>query len=300
VVSHWDDDHIGGLSDVIQATPKADVWCSSAMTSSREFLALVEQREMLGIGLGSGAREFRSALDLVDARGSSVQFATASLPLYARPARNRDECVVTALSPSSQSFLAAQQQIARMVSEPTSLVTGLRQARPNHNSVALWITFPAVSVALGADLEVTGDNRMGWEAVVRGTFKPRNRASLIKLPHHGSANAHSPSFWSRMLVQRPTALLTPWRIGLPKATDVARICDLTSQAYITRRDVPGNFYRYESAVGRAMRAAMMNRRPAGGPFGHVRARHPMFGKRGRWSVEVSGDAAQLDCEPRTA
>jgi beta-lactamase superfamily II metal-dependent hydrolase len=299
VISHWDDDHIGGLSDVIQATPEAEVWCSTAMTASREFLALVEQRETLGLALGSGAREFRTALDLIVSRGSSVQFAIASSPLYARPAHNRDECVVTALSPSSQSFLAAQQQLARIVSEPALIVPRLRQARPNHNSIALWIAFPAVSVVLGADLEVTRDNRTGWEAVVTGKFKPRKRASLIKLPHHGSANAHSPNFWNRMLVRRPAALVTPWRSVLPIATDVARICNTTSEAYITRRDVPGNFYRYEPAVGRAMRAAMLNRRPVGGPFGHVRARHPMLDKRGRWSIEVTGDAAELDCEPRS-
>ena len=48
------------------------------------------------------------------------------------------------------------------------------------------------------------------------------KASVFKVPHHGSENAQVDRVWCEMLQERPIAVLTPWRKRWPVATDRER------------------------------------------------------------------------------
>ncbi|WP_420462537.1 hypothetical protein [Candidatus Palauibacter sp.] len=68
--------------------------------------------------------------------------------------------------------------------------------------------------------------------------KPTGKASVFKVPHHGSGDADVPEVWEQMLDPEPFAVLTPWRRGgrlLPTAQDVERILSRTPRAYASAK-----------------------------------------------------------------
>jgi hypothetical protein len=72
--------------------------------------------------------------------------------------------------------------------------------------------------------------------IINSPLRPAGKASLFKIPHHGSENAHTSGVWSEMLLQNPYAVLTPYENGdtkLPTKKDVERVCSYTTNAYST-------------------------------------------------------------------
>jgi hypothetical protein len=72
---------------------------------------------------------------------------------------------------------------------------------------------------LGSDLEVGTNRDTGWLAILGSNTKPTGKATVYKIPHHGSQNADLDGVWSEMLIPDPIAILTPFRRGnvsLPK------------------------------------------------------------------------------------
>ena len=105
----------------------------------------------------------------------------------------------------------------------------------NDHSVALWVLVSTDQILLGADLEETADPRAGWPAVIRSNNRPQGRASVYKVPHHGSKNGHNPLVWSEMLSGDPHAILTPWNRSkkLPAADDLVRLRGLSNNVHLT-------------------------------------------------------------------
>jgi hypothetical protein len=105
----------------------------------------------------------------------------------------------------------------------------------NDVSAALWISIGDHTILLGADLENVPNAQRGWQAVLNSPALPVGKAAVVKIPHHGSHNAHSEDVWTRIIESAPLACLTTWSMGrkLPKKTDVKRILALTDKAFVT-------------------------------------------------------------------
>jgi hypothetical protein len=203
-----------------------------------------------------GAQEFYQIIRALDARSQRKSlhapiFATVGRCLWQRDvsvAEARYACTVYALSPSDVSILLAHQHIASLL--PQEKVTKLRvpALTPNHAAVVLWINIGEAFILLGSDLEETGHQGTGWSVILGSSTYPRGKASVFKIPHHGSQTADHPQIWQDMLDAKPYAILTPFALGsvsLPARQDVDRICARTAQAYTTaiprhrrRRDRP--------------------------------------------------------------
>ena len=88
---------------------------------------------------------------------------------------------------------------------------------------------------LGADLEET---RGAWSAILESDCRPaRHRASVFKIPHHGSITGHHQGVWEEMLTQSPLCLLTPYNRGrkLPQTRDVERILSKSTNSFATKK-----------------------------------------------------------------
>src|SRR5262249_53384722 len=106
----------------------------------------------------------------------------------------------------------------------------------NQVSTALWLNVEDVKILLSADLEESGSQTGGWRVVVESNERPTGKASVNKIPHHGSENGHCDAVWSEMLDQNPLSILAPYNSGrkkLPAPLDIQRIKNLTNRAYIT-------------------------------------------------------------------
>ena len=146
--------------------------------------------------------------------------------------------------------------------------------KANHVSVALWITAGESHILLGADLENHPNKDVGWKAVVL-KHNTEERASIIKVPHHGSQNAYSSEMWEIMGAIDPIALLTPFSSGLkplPSESDIKRIKKHTSRIHCTGRAAGWHPIKRNSSVERMIRETVLSHRRVSGPMGHVRVR----------------------------
>ena len=284
-VTHWHDDHIGGIAKLVEACPEAGVACSAALRRA-DILEFVISQEAAAGALGSGLDELRTILMLARNR---IVWAKANLVLYPRPPRGIP--TVMALSPSED---AAGRSIEALIEAATQQpVTLARRYRapegPNGGSVAISIRESDVAVLLGADLETSANIETGWDAVLKHS-KPDVPASLVKLPHHGSRNAHHDAFWSDLAEDQVVAIVTPWVKGarfLPTQQDLSRIRAFTDRAYITAMPTLPRA-KMDSQVEAMIRKLHGGRLTELRGWGHVRARRRI--NEGVWRIELDGDA----------
>lgn len=291
VATHWHDDHIRGLASMLGQAPGAAFFCSAALESGI-FFELVGTAAA-GIQGRSGVDEFASILGLIEeASGAKAKrIATPKWAIENRKLRDFSEigrpfrCSVTALSPSDGTMRLALQEIGQLLPK-----VGERQGRvaslsPNHTSVALWIQAGPVRALLGADLLHTGREGEGWMAVL-ASHQDAERAVLFKVPHHGSVNADCPEVWSRMLIDNPIAVVTPFSGGkkLPQPSDLRRLSGRTTNLYCTAAGA-GKPPSRDPLVEKTVRRVAADRHVVEGQPGHVRV---------RWQIRPGAPAPTIE------
>lgn len=258
VGTHWHDDHVRGLSDVVLACSSARFACSTALRDS-EFLEVVGRLDRPDAQRSSGLREMRRIFDILQERGGfdPVRWAFADRPLFKR--RGPPAATVTALSPCDVEFSAA---LARFGLLPGEVDAGGRASArgPNHTAVVLLVEVDNAGALLGADLEQTVDPGTGWSVIVESATRPPRAASVFKVPHHGSDTAHDERVWDEML-DAPIAMLTPFRRGsvtLPTQAMLDRIQARAAATYAT------------SAVGKDLKPRLARRVEAAARLSAIR------------------------------
>lgn len=226
VATHWHDDHIRGMANLVETCNEATFCCSSALCEE-EFLtmiAAVEGRHMSKTG--SGMREFYTTFELLKNRPNKLKRALVDRVIY-----NKNNCQIWSLSPSDLDFSLFLQNVGQLIPSDNETKRRIQPLSPNRAAVVLLILINETAVLLGSDLE-----RPGWLQVLEADGRPNCRASVFKVAHHGSKNAHEIRIWKELLNKTPIALLTPWQRGgkeLPSKEDISRILQLADKAYIT-------------------------------------------------------------------
>lgn len=300
VVTHWHDDHIAGISKVLEAAPSAKLYCSAALNGN-EFLKFVMlYRKNAMQRASSGVDEMYEVLSLLrktrravgrDVRSVGPEWVKANECLWRREA---PAASLHALSPSAGALTLALQEFG----DARDTLMPRRRAvaqTPNEVAVALWIEVGGVRVLLGSDLEESSDPNCGWQAIVASTAKPPGKAHVLKVPHHGSETAHSDDVWRFMLEPRPHAILTTFTRGkpLPTEADVQRLRGLSGSLHATTPPRGWSPPRRDAAVDRTVKEAVKNRRVLRGQMGHVRLRCKMGQPTPRFDIELLGPALEL-------
>ena len=286
VATHWHDDHIRGMARMVEVCSKAEFCCANALLN-REFLVAVDALEGRHLSAdGSGVREIHRVFTQLESRASRPTFALANRRIHAR-----GKCEIWSLSPNDAAFRDFLISVGSLFPSEGRTKTRIPTLSPNKVAVALWVEVGDVAVLLGSDLE-----KRGWVKILQNQARPSGQASVFKVPHHGSANAHEPDVWQQILTPNPFAMLTPWRKGgcsLPTRNDARSILSCTPNAYITARIGPSKSTRSSKGmVHRTIREAGINLRPVAMASGAVRLRRPL-GSRGRWKIETFGSACNL-------
>lgn len=295
VATHWHDDHIRGLAQILQTCRDARFYCSAAFRRP-ELLKLVKAMETSQLmEESSGIREFGDVLTLLARRrkagsliGDAPGLATANKMLHRSV--GPPASTVTSLSPSDAAIRKSLEGFAQLLPKP--LAPKRRVASPSSNdaSVVLWVEMAETAVLLGADLETTPRSDMGWKAIVASTERPTGRASVFKVAHHGSRTGHHQPVWLEMLHDQPLVATTPYANGrhrLPTATDRARIADLSHDAFLAGA-LPGRGARMDSPVERTVREMTKRFSRAQGAIGHVRMRKRVTDADSEWETTCFG------------
>jgi hypothetical protein len=289
VCTHWHDDHIGGLGELIESCPEAAFAYSGAIRND-EFFALVGAYAERSKIIRNGVSEFARISQFFEKSTERIpKLALENRRLIAREA-DKPRVTVDALSPCDIAVKRSQRAIASLLPQLNTQKRAVPPPLHNHASVALAVRVGEARVLLGADLEETKDERSGWTAVLENCELPKP-IPVFKVPHHGSENGDQPRLWDEALSESPWALVAPFVWGrhkLPRESDRERIRSHTERAYLsapcerTRRKRARAVEKTLEQLG----ATPVNADP---PMGQVRLR-TRVDEPEDWSVELFGPA----------
>lgn len=300
IATHWHDDHIGGLSDVLDQCPNAIFSCSDALLAE-EFATILKYLNDRGMMVEPGIKQFYRILQTLAARSKAksavpvVRFASADKRLWRSQVSEPYISEVFSLSPSDASIMYARVEIASLLGKHLEAIKAIPAPQtPNHTAVALLVKAGNTSLILGADLEATPDKQGGWTAILDLTTTPKGQSSVLKVPHHGSDDSHHDRVWTELLERNPIAVITPFENGnviRPKVSDMQRIRSLTSQAYITAKPGAKQGKVQSSVVNKSMAETAKWVREVPLSTGIIRLRKMALGaSTDSWKVELFGSA----------
>lgn len=305
VATHWHDDHIRGISKLVQECPSANVVISSALLQ-KEFLKLAALYRGALVMKSSGIDEFGELFSILAGRRS--KFTKVGAPIHALVDRLLFQATleidtrafnanVYALSPSDAEILLAKMQFAAVAPDEQSERNRLPTPTQNHASTVLWCEVGEHILLLGADLEDLKDAERGWSAILdKSQVISGKQASVFKVSHHGAASGHSLRVWTDLLKSQPHAILTPYNRGarpLPSPSDASRITGLTNHSYITSSPTQRRHKWRDTVVRQEVSQATRQIYDVHSTWGHVRLRCPIGVQPSNWQVELFGSASAL-------
>lgn len=288
VATHWHDDHIRGMAKLVTACSSA-VFCCASVLCQQEFLAVFGHFEPDRVpGPSSGVRELYDVFSRLHATATKPKFALADNLIF-----RQGSCEIWALSPNSAAFFKFLRQVGDLLPSQGETRRRIPSLTPNQVTVVLWIQIGDIAVLLGSDME-----KPGWADILHSATRPTGKASVYKVPHHGSANADEPAVWQDMLDSDPWAILAPWRRGgrnLPRPSDVQRILSFTSKAYSTtpERRLNASPAPRDRMVARTIRESGIELRSVPMSNDAIRLRRPSASQ-GPWQIEHFGSACALE------
>lgn len=295
-VSHWHDDHIRGISDLLSEARSARFVLSSALRAAEFEELLNYSLRHVSFSHTSGLDEMRYCLTELKRREGNLR-----TPLFAMAQRSLlDErglrpVEIRALSPSDAAKERAMVSLARLLPRVGQAAPRtVPNPRPNETSVVFWVRCGPWRALLGSDLEETGSGDSGWSAIVEtGTH---GESQIFKVAHHGSPTGHHEGIWTDLVGADGCAVLTPFLLGrrpLPAQADVRRLVERAGSVYVTRPPKHLSAPSRDRSVEKTMKEATRFRRPLVSKMGQVRVR--LSCQEGAApQVELFGAALRLD------
>jgi hypothetical protein len=226
--THWHNDHVKGLSEVLAAAGTDATFFSPAISDPKRLARVIAAAETAAADsteeLDFGADSFGLVLEELDNREEPLSL-TAARSFILR----RGGVAVSALSPTAWALHRGQASVSRdLVTEPAPN-TAAAVLEPNLTSIALWLETPTHVVLLGGDLE--RHEEFGWSRAITETADTRGerRATLLKVPHHGSEDADDDAMWDSLMSVDAFGVVTPFRTTLPSTSDLQRLHTRVSQ-----------------------------------------------------------------------
>ncbi|HSZ87193.1 MAG TPA: MBL fold metallo-hydrolase [Puia sp.] len=234
VCTHWHNDHILGLSKLFSECGNA-ILCYGKANDRKKFLTLValDYQKIKDEASLSSTTEFVACLKIARERKLQVKNAIADRLLI------KDDKIpasITSLSPSDFVIEQFDSEISTLIKDYGSPEKKIVLQHPNDKSVVLLLEIGCHKILLGADLEVSSDNRKGWLDIIDHSEAVRNKKStLFKIPHHGSENGFHDRIWLELLEINPIGKLTPWNRnqGLPESEMVKKYLEKSQSLFIT-------------------------------------------------------------------
>lgn len=237
LATHWHDDHIRGFATLTARCTAAEIVQSIALEHD-EFLRLALSSAESMMAGPSGVREMARTLQVLRNQGRpKPRFVQADLRLHHSGPGVTPVVEIWVLSPSSASVAEALVGFSALAASQGGPKHAAPRPLRNPSSVVLWVKVGSTRILLGADLENAADPAKGWQAVIGASGRPTDPCHFVKVPHHGSKDAHHEGMWTELLVHEPRAALTPFvsgRVNLPRSSDIERIVSRTSTAWLTR------------------------------------------------------------------
>ncbi|MCW2973529.1 MAG: hypothetical protein JWN72_1802 [Thermoleophilia bacterium] len=289
VCTHWHDDHMKGMGEVVEACTNADFVCTAAVASG-DFLAIVAASEIGGsTTLHPGVAEFGRVLRALKATGRKLRFASSDRDLLVTP-----NASVRALAPGDADIRIGLEAIGTLFPREDDPKSPPPRPRPGQNpaSIVLHVIVGQAHILLGGDLEDSTDPSRGWLAILDSPSRTGAKASLFKVPHHGSPDAHNLRVWAELLTTDVVAVVTPYKSSKrPRSEDSARILSLAPRAFVTASPAHSRPVRRDRMVEQMLSDVVRWTQVVDGEesYAHFRLNQ----KSNTWEVQCVGEAQLL-------
>lgn len=278
VVTHWHKDHVLGVAQLACEVSNTTKFVLPAITNDSYFTRFLKVEEYQ-LNKQSPSAEFSAALTTILNRKLPMCLASKDKTLL-KFGEGESDCVsLCSLSPNDEQLFRYLTYLKKLASDQ-ACKPSYTFSDENSISVALWLDFAKDKALLGGDLIAEG-----WAAIVKNRVGS-GRASLYKVPHHGSITGHEDSVWTDMLIEKPISLMSVYNSsGLPRDDDKNRIMERSKRVLIAggvaRIEKRPNFFK---KLERCSRVVL---KPLGANMGIIRARKHLDAS-SDWNVEVFG------------
>lgn len=296
ICSHWHDDHIRGLSQIVRKCESADL-SFSKITDRTKFLQLIQRdyQKLKFSATNSSTYEFGKCLEIINQRGA--KFITAYMDRTLLTV-NADSFLsqVFSLSPSDQVISDFDTEISDLITEFGASNRKIIINSPNAKSVSLFLKLGSHRAILGSDLEVSSDSRKGWLNIIEESQVIDNKSTLFKIPHHGSENGYHDRIWNELLDKNPVAKITPYNLKtkLPSEKMLSKYLSLSDKLYITS-DLNSNKPKKRSkSIEKMVNKFNPSIVEVKYKKGFIRCRINLIDKQSNWFVDTFGSAFQVN------
>lgn len=294
LVTHWHDDHIGGMAALVRHCSNARFNMSGALHSD-QFFQLVLEAEAANklVKASTSASEFGEILEILEERNDPPPYSIEDGSIIYQDFEQR-RVSIQAVSPSSETVRHTRTGLAERI-----LTSGharrFRRVGPNDLSVAVQVVTPTRRLLLKADLEDSTHELCGWRGVLASRLDRPKDNSIVKIGHHGSSNADNDNVWSTIVTDSPLSVVTPYsklQVPLPRADDVLRILSRNGESYCTTWP-PSTRPLRRPLTDAFMNTSARNRRTVARRSGAVRLRFSLTDYDRSPTIELFGSARQL-------
>lgn len=281
ILTHWHDDHIAGAASIVRECRSAVIGIPITLREERFHEFLAAHGRLQKTSFGSGVSELIDIIKMVKSDKRHLAWCACNrIILEDRNAPIR----VEALSPSDDDISVFLQNIS------SYYTGGSRVQRPNENfsSVVAVVEAWNDTWLFGADME--RQKHGGWQRVIDRAWKGRDKATFIKIAHHGSKNGDHNQVWTDLLQTEPVAVLTSWNRGskLPNESDVTRILSKTPNAYAASKPIQFRTKKRINTIERELDSMGIKIWRSLSEIGQVCAKKD---DSGQWDVELIGPGA---------
>jgi beta-lactamase superfamily II metal-dependent hydrolase len=185
--THWDDDHISGISELLEKAKNA-VFATTAVVTDKKFYGYLRTHHdnLKNTPHKSGINEFFECQGIIKVRKQKIKKLKQNELMY------QNDCVdIYALSPHDDVintvFDFLMKNNPNILNQPIKVCV---PPKPNDTSVVLLIKFKILEsqILLGADLEEL--DKKSWSKLIQDNAVQNVKAGIFKIPHHGSKNGY--------------------------------------------------------------------------------------------------------------
>ncbi|OXB07364.1 hypothetical protein B0A81_11475 [Flavobacterium plurextorum] len=237
ICTHWHDDHIKGMSRILELCPNAD-FSPTRVNDIPKFLQFIGFDEKINSQRGfRSTEEFSKCLKILNKRTKKniARRLNADTVIY-QGKIDATFFEIYAISPSESVVTNFDKEIGNLIEIVAKKKRTVIHKKPNETSVAILVKFLDQRIILGGDLEVGTDPNEGWLDVLNNVkVIDHIKAQLFKLPHHGSENGYDIRIFEKLIEKNSILKLTPWNHGskLPTGEMIDNYTVHSSEIFIT-------------------------------------------------------------------